>query len=85
MSEEKKPLPKAKKNLSPLGAGGPSFQGWIIAALILGIVGVMYFSNNKALSPIKYKNLESMVLKNEVEKVSVVTDANVVEVTLSNT
>ena len=48
MSEEKKPLPKAKKNLSPLGAGGPSFQGWIIAALILGIVGVMYFSNNKA-------------------------------------
>jgi AFG3 family protein len=84
MSEEKSPLPKVKKKISPLGGtGGPGFQGWIITALILGIVGVMIFSNNKSLSPIKYKNLESMVLKGEVEKVAVVTDANVVEVTLS--
>ena len=82
MSEEKKkPLLKSNKKL-PLG-GGPGFQGWIIAALIVGIIGVMYFSNNRSLSPIKYKNLESMVLKGDVEKVAVVTDANVVEVTLS--
>ncbi|WP_341227240.1 ATP-dependent zinc metalloprotease FtsH [uncultured Arcticibacterium sp.] len=82
MPEEKSPLPKQKKKL-PIG-NGPGFQGWIIAALILGIVGVMYFSNNKSLSPIKYKNLEEMVLKGEVETVSVVTDANVAEVTLSS-
>jgi len=82
MSEEKKkPSPKSNKKL-PLGSG-PGFQGWIIAALILGIIGVMYFSNNRSLSPIKYKNLESMVLKGDVEKVAVVTDANVVEVTVS--
>ncbi|MFT5885248.1 MAG: AFG3 family protein [Arcticibacterium sp.] len=82
MSEEKKkPSSKSTKKL-PLGSG-PGFQGWIIAALILGIIGVMYFSNNRSLSPIKYKNLESMVLKGDVEKVAVVTDANVVEVTVS--
>ncbi|AWV98973.1 ATP-dependent zinc metalloprotease FtsH [Arcticibacterium luteifluviistationis] len=82
MPEEKSPLPKQKKKL-PIGSG-PGFQGWIIAALILGIVGVMYFSNNKSLSAIKYKNLEEMVLKGEVETVAVVTDANVAEVTLSS-
>lgn len=82
MPEEKSPLPKQKKKL-PIG-NGPGFQGWIIAALILGIVGVMYFSNNKTLSAIKYKNLEEMVLKGEVETVAVVTDANVAEVTLSS-
>ncbi|MCR9064322.1 MAG: ATP-dependent zinc metalloprotease FtsH [Cytophagales bacterium] len=82
MSKEQKPLPNGKKK-APLG-NGPGFQGWIILALIVGIIGVMLFSNNKSLSPIKYKQLEQMVTKGEVKKVAVVSDANVVEVTLSS-
>ena len=81
MSEENKPLPKPKKK-TPMG-NGPGFQGWIIVALILGIIGVMIFSNNKSLTPIKYKQLEQMALNGEVEKVAVVSDANTVEVTLT--
>jgi AFG3 family protein len=81
MSEDNKPLPKPKKKV-PAG-GGQGFQGWIIVALILGIVGVMIFSNNKNLTVVKYKQLEQMTLKGEVEKVAVVSDANTVEVTLT--
>ncbi len=81
MSDENKPSSKPKKK-APVGSG-PGFQGWIIVALILGIIGVMIFSNNKSLTPIKYKQLEQMALEGEVEKVAVVSEANVVEVTLT--
>ncbi|MGR3810081.1 ATP-dependent zinc metalloprotease FtsH [Jiulongibacter sp. NS-SX5] len=83
MSQENNSLPPKPKKKMPIG-NGPGFQGWIILALILGIIGVMFFSNNKTLSPIKYKQLEQMVLAGEIDKVAVVNGANEVEVTLSS-
>ncbi|UBM60244.1 ATP-dependent zinc metalloprotease FtsH [Marinilongibacter aquaticus] len=82
MSENNNSLPKPKKK-TPIG-NGPGFQGWIILALIVGIIGVMLFSSNKSLSPIKYKQLEQMVENGDVAKVAVVSDANLVEVTLKS-
>ncbi len=73
---------KPKKNVNP-GSGG--VQGWVVAALILGIIGVLVFSRSNSLSPVKYKDLEKMVLAGDVEKVSVVSGSNVVEVTLNKT
>jgi AFG3 family protein len=71
---------KPKKNINP-GSGG--IQGWIVAALIMGIIGVLVFSRSNSLSPVKYKDLERMVLAGDVEKVSVVSGNNIVEVTLN--
>ena len=83
MSQENNSLPPKPKKKTPIGSG-PGFQGWIILALILGIIGVMFFSNSKSLAPIKYKELEKMVLDGDVDKVAVVSGADVVEVTLSS-
>lgn len=82
MSEDNNSLPPKKKK-TPLG-NNQGFQGWIVLALVLGIAAIMYFSNNRTLAPIKYKQLEDMVTKGEVQKVAVVSDANMVEVTLTS-
>ena len=82
MSENKNPTPNPKKKV-PIGTGGPGFQGWIIVALILGVLGIMVYSNSQSLAPLKYTQLEKMVEAGDVQKVAVVADANTVEVTLS--
>ncbi len=82
MSDNKNSLPP-KPNKKKITPGGPGIQGWVIAILIAGIIGIMFFSNSKSLEVIKYKQLESMVLGGDVRKVAVVSDANVVEITLS--
>ena len=75
------PKPIKKKNNTPNNMGG--LQGWVVAALILSIIGFMIFSRSTPLSPIKYKELEQMVLAGDVATVGVVSGARSVEVTLS--
>lgn len=68
-----------KKSLTPKPGG---MQGWVVAALILGIIGVLIFSRSNVLTEIKYKELEKMVLSGDVSKVAIVSGTNSVELTL---
>ncbi|MFB0908559.1 MAG: AAA family ATPase, partial [Spirosomataceae bacterium] len=78
--DKKSNIPKLPKK--PIqGPGG--LQGWIVAALIMGIIGFLIFSRGESLTPIKYKQLEEMVLDGDVEKVSIVQNSDLVEVTLT--
>ncbi|MDP5119948.1 MAG: AAA family ATPase, partial [Spirosomaceae bacterium] len=49
----------------------------------MGIVGFLIFSRSEELTPIKYKQLEEMVLDGDVQKVSIVQNSDFVEVTLT--
>lgn len=78
--DKKSNLPKLPKK--PVqGPGG--LQGWIVAALIMGIIGFLIFSRTDELTEVKYKQLEEMVLDGDVEKVSIVQNSDMVEVTLT--
>lgn len=82
MAEENNKTPK-KPSIKP-GQNGPGFQGWLIIALILGIVGVMWFSKTPALKPVSYKQMEQMVRDGDVMKVGVVNDRKEVQITLTS-
>ena len=71
-------FPKRKPSNSNGG-----LQGWIVAAIIMGIIGFLLFSRQATLAPIKYKQLEQMILQKDVEKVAVVEGNRSVEVTLT--
>ncbi|WP_435354222.1 ATP-dependent zinc metalloprotease FtsH [Emticicia sp. SJ17W-69] len=71
-------FPKRKPSNS---SGG--LQGWIVAAIIMGIIGFLLFSRQATLATIKYKQLEQMILQKDVEKVAVVEGNRSVEVTLT--
>ncbi len=79
MAENKNNFPPKKGKPTP--AGG--IQGWVVAALIVTIIGFFLFNRSNPLSPIKYKQLESMVLQQDVKEISVVNGLNMVEVTLT--
>lgn len=70
-------MPKKSNN------GGGGIQGWIVAALIMAIIGFLLFTRSNPLATIKYKQLEQMVLLQDVEEVSVIKGSDVVEVTLT--
>lgn len=72
-------FPKRK----PANNNGGGLQGWIVAAIIMGIIGFLLFSRSASLAPIKYKQLEQMILQKDVEKVAVVEGNRSVEVTLT--
>lgn len=71
-------FPKRK----PANNGG-GLQGWIVAAIIMGIIGFLLFSRSASLAPIKYKLLEQMILQKDVEKVAVVEGNRSVEISLT--
>ncbi len=72
-------FPKRKPSSNSNGG----LQGWIVAAIIMGIIGFLLFSRQATLAPIKYKQLEQMILQKDVEKVAVVEGNRSVEVTLT--
>ncbi|WP_337044548.1 ATP-dependent zinc metalloprotease FtsH [Emticicia sp. 17c] len=72
-------FPKKK----PQNSGGGGLQGWIVAAIIIGIVGFLLYSRQATLSPIKYKQLEQMILQKDVQSVAVVQGNRTVEITLT--
>ena len=69
-----------KKKLTPNPGG---LQGWVVAALILAIMGLLFFSSSNKLNSIPYKSFEKMVLDGDVEKVFLVKSANELEINLT--
>lgn len=81
MPESNNSVPnKPKKKLSPNPGG---IQGWVVAALIMAIMGLIFFNSSNNLNSIQYKTLENMVLSNDIEKVFVVQGTSSVEVSLT--
>ncbi|MEP5362367.1 MAG: ATP-dependent zinc metalloprotease FtsH [Reichenbachiella sp.] len=60
----------------------PNYQIWVILGLMAFIFGISYFSNNNSAVEISFKRFEQMVLSNDVEKVTLIGNQKIVEVTL---
>lgn len=72
------PGPQRKQSNSNGG-----FQGWLVAALIIIVIGFLIFSRTTVLQKITYKQLEQMALKQDVANLSVIVDARSVEGSLT--
>ena len=59
-----------------------NYQIWIISALLVAIMGFTYFSKTNAAITITERRFEEMLLSNDVEKVILIKNKDVVEVTL---
>ncbi len=75
---EKKPEGQKKNKLKSTS----SIQGFVVAAFILAIIGMLFMNGSSKIAPATYKELETMVLNNDVEKVSFVEGKKEVEITL---
>jgi AFG3 family protein len=73
---------KPKKKLTPNPGG---LQGWVVAALILAIMGLVFFSSTNKLGSVPYKSFEKMVIEGDVQKVFLVKGTNSLEINLSPT
>jgi AFG3 family protein len=76
-----KKTPRSKKNIM----GDPNrgnYQIWIISALLAAIMGFTYFSKSNAAITITEIRFEEMMLSNDVEKVILIKNKDLVEVTL---
>jgi AFG3 family protein len=76
-----KKTPRSKKNI----LGDPNrgnYQIWIISALLAAIMGFTYFSKTNAAITITERRFEEMLLSNDVEKVILIKNKDIVEVTL---
>ncbi len=78
-----KKTPRSKKNIM----GDPNrgnYQIWIISALLAAIMGFTYFSKSNAALTITERRFEEMLLSNDVEKVILIKNKDLVEVTLKS-
>ena len=76
-----KKTPRSKKNIM----GDPNrgnYQIWIISALLAAIMGFTYFSKSNAAFTITERRFEEMLLSNDVEKIILIKNKDLVEVTL---
>lgn len=82
MSKDNKnaPLRPQQKKSTPNPGG---MQGWLVALLILSVFGLIFFNQQTKLETIAYKTFEGMVVKGEVEHLSLVRGEKVLEITLN--
>ena len=73
---------KKKKLIPNKTPSKPNYQIWIIVALLLLVFGVTYFNKAGATKEIKQTRFEEMYLSHDIDKVMLVINENVVEVTL---
>ncbi len=73
--------PRQKKNVMG-GPGRGSYQIWIIAILIATVFGFTYFGKNSSAIKISDRRFEQMVLSNDVSRVVLIKNKDLVEVTL---
>ncbi len=62
----------------------PNYQVWIVAAVVAVVVGITFFSKSGSAVPISYNRFEQMLLSNDVERVVLIKNRDVVEVTLKS-
>lgn len=75
---------KKKKKLTPKPPQRPNYQIWIIIALVALIFGVTYFNRNSSAVQISQKRFQEMLEEGDVGQVTLVSNQNLVEVTLTN-
>lgn len=75
MAEESKPRPSSKSNK-------PNYQIWIVTAIVAVVVGITFFSKSSSAVVISYNRFEQMLLNNDVERVVLIKNQDIVEVTL---
>ena len=73
--------PRQKRSLMG-GPGRSNYQMWVIIILISSIVGFTYFSKNSSAIKISDRRFEEMVLSNDVQRVLLIKNKELVEVTL---
>lgn len=60
----------------------PAFQGWLIGGLLAVVIGVTLFNNESTAVSTTTRSFEKMLLANDVQKVVLIKNQDVVEVTL---
>lgn len=78
MAEKEKPKAENK----PPKSNRPNYQLWIVAAVVATVAGITFFSNSGSAVEISPRRFEEMLLSNDVEKVVLIKNREVVEVTL---
>ncbi|MBV6646606.1 MAG: AAA family ATPase, partial [Cyclobacteriaceae bacterium] len=74
--------PRQKKNILGGGPGRGNYQMWVIIILIVTIFGFTYLNKTNSAVTITDRRFEQMVLSNDVEKVVLIKNKDLVEVTL---
>lgn len=82
MPQNKNNAPKgqSKNKLTPRPGGS---SGWVVAMLILGIIGLMLFNSQSKLGSIPYSTFKQMVLNGEIESIALVKRKDLAEITLN--
>ncbi|PRY85261.1 ATP-dependent zinc metalloprotease FtsH [Mongoliibacter ruber] len=73
---------KKSKKFIPKAPQKPNFQLWLIIAAVVVLVGITWFNQRNAVMDITLKKFEDIYLANDVSKVMVIYNQNLVEVTL---
>ncbi len=73
--------PKKNIDLKP-GPGKPNYQVWVVAAIVAAVVGITFFTRSGSAVVINPTRFEQMLLSNDVKKVVLIKNQDVVEVTL---
>ena len=81
MAEENKNKTKKSNNIMPK-TPNPNTQLWVLIGLSILVFGVMYFSNSSMSKKINKFEFEEMVLANDVKRVVVIKNKDLVEVHL---
>jgi AFG3 family protein len=79
---DKTPKNKKKKINMPNTPPRPTMQMWVLAALVFLIFGIAYFNRSNATIQINQQQFDDMVLSQDVERLVVVKNKDIVEVTL---
>ncbi|MGY6742265.1 MAG: ATP-dependent zinc metalloprotease FtsH [Cecembia sp.] len=77
MSEKNK-----NKNFIPKTPQKPNFQLWLIITAVIVLIGITFFNQRNTVVDVTLKRFEDMYLANDVAKVVVIYNQNMVEVTL---
>lgn len=71
-----------RRKLLPKPPQKPNYQVWIIVTLLVLIFGITYFNKSTSTITISQKKFEDMMLRNDVAEVVLISNQEVVEVTL---
>ena len=74
--------PRQRKNIIG-GSGKGNYQIWVIIAVIGSLILFTYMNNSNSAKPISKRKFEDMVRSNDVERVVLVKNKDIVEVYLS--